>query len=164
MAVYNFSFGSNMSSSRLLARLPNATRIGTAILAGYELTFDMVSTDGSGKGNVRPSNDKSAQVYGVVYQLNDAEKTILDAIEGPRYDCVDIQVTLLDGQQVAAHCQIANTTDAQILPYDWYMQHVHRGALEAGVPNAYSDAIKSRPTCQDSDSARAAIEFAVHQK
>lgn len=164
MAVYNFSFGSNMSSSRLLARLPNATRIGTAILAGYELTFDMVSTDGSGKGNVRPSNDKNAQVYGVVYQLNDAEKTILDAIEGPRYDCVDIQVTLLDGQQVAAHCYIANTTDAQILPYDWYMQHVHRGALEAGVPNAYSDAIKSRPTCQNSDSARAAIEFAVHQK
>lgn len=164
MAVYNFSFGSNMSSSRLLARLPNATRIGTAILAGYKLTFDMVSTDGSGKGNVRPSNDKNAQVYGVVYQLNDAEKTILDAIEGPRYDCVDIQVTLLDGQQVAAHCYIANTTDAQILPYDWYMQHVHRGALEAGVPNAYSDAIKSRPTCQDSDSARAAIEFAVHQK
>ncbi|CAM4352337.1 gamma-glutamylcyclotransferase family protein [Pseudoalteromonas ostreae] len=164
MAVYNFSFGSNMSSSRLLARLPNATRIGTAILAGYELTFDMVSTDGSGKGNVRSSNDKNAQVYGVVYQLNDAEKTILDAIEGPRYDCIDIQVTLLDGQKVAAHCYIANTTDAQILPYDWYMQHVHRGALEAGVPNAYSDAIKSRPTCQDSDSARAAIEFAVHQK
>ncbi|NMM41542.1 gamma-glutamylcyclotransferase family protein [Pseudoalteromonas arctica] len=164
MAVYNFSFGSNMSSSRLLARLPNATRIGTAILAGYELTFDMVSTDGSGKGNVRPSNDKNAQVYGVVYQLNDAEKTILDAIEGPRYDCVDIQVTLLDGQQVAAHCYIANTTDAQILPYDWYMQHVHRGALEAAVPNAYSDAIKSWPTCQDSDTVRAATEFAVHQK
>ncbi|MBE0377806.1 gamma-glutamylcyclotransferase family protein [Pseudoalteromonas prydzensis] len=163
MAVYNFSFGSNMSSSRLLARLPNARRIGTAILSGYELSFDMVSSDGSGKGNVRPSNDDNAHVYGVVYQLNDDEKTILDTIEGPRYDCVDIQVTLLDGQKIAAHCYMANTTDANILPYDWYMQHVYRGALEAGVPNAYSDAIKSRPTCQDSDTVRAAIEFAVHK-
>ena len=63
MAVYNFSFGSNMSSSRLLARLPNARRIGTAILSGYELSFDMVSSDGSGKGNVRPSNDDNAHVY-----------------------------------------------------------------------------------------------------
>ncbi|MDQ9091899.1 gamma-glutamylcyclotransferase family protein [Pseudoalteromonas haloplanktis] len=163
MAVYNFSFGSNMSSSRLLARLPNATRIGTATLAGYELTFDMLSCDGSGKGNIRPVDDDNAQVYGVVYQLNDAEKEILDAIEGPRYDCVDIQVTLLDGEKIAAHCYIANTTDANTLPYDWYMQHVYRGALEAGVPNAYSEAIKSRPMCQDSDTLRAAIEFAVHK-
>lgn len=59
MALYNFSFGSNMSSSRLLARLPEAKRVGTAILKGYELTFDMVSTDGSAKCSVRKT-DRSA--------------------------------------------------------------------------------------------------------
>ncbi|NMR26265.1 gamma-glutamylcyclotransferase [Pseudoalteromonas sp. NEC-BIFX-2020_015] len=164
MTIYNFSFGSNMSSNRLLARLPNAKRVGTAILDGYELTFDMVSLDGSGKGNVRPSNDQNTQVYGVVYQLNHDEKSVLDDIEGPRYDCVDVQVTLLDGQVLNAHCYIANTTNEDILPYDWYMQHVHRGALEACVPNEYSEAIKSRQTCRDSNSERAAIEFAVHQQ
>ncbi|WP_372862692.1 gamma-glutamylcyclotransferase family protein, partial [Pseudoalteromonas sp.] len=40
MALYNFSFGSNMSSNRLLARLPNAKRVGTALLKGYKLTFN----------------------------------------------------------------------------------------------------------------------------
>jgi len=131
MAVYNFSFGSNMSSSRLLARLPNARRIGTATLLGYELSFDMVSSDGSGKGNIRASDDENALVYGVVYQLNEDEKAILDAIVGPRYDCVDLHVMLLDGQELAAHCYIANMTDANILPFDWSMPHVDRGELGA---------------------------------
>jgi len=97
-------------------------------------------------------------------QLTPAEKEILDGIEGPRYDCVDVEVILLDGEKIPAHCYIANTTDATILPYDWYIEHVHRGALEAGLPNEYSEKIKSRPTRQDSDKVRAAVEFAVHQQ
>lgn len=164
MALYNFSFGSNMSSKRLLARLPQVKRVGTALLKGYELTFDMVSLDGSGKCTLKKSAKQGAHVYGVVYQLTEAEKEVLDDIEGPRYDCVDVEVTLLDGKKIAAHCYIANTTDASILPYDWYIQHVHRGALEAGLPNEYSENIKSRPTRQDSDKIRAEIEFAVHQQ
>ena len=78
MTVYNFSFGSNMSSSRLLARLPEAKRVGTAVLKGYELTFDMVSTDGSAKCSIRQTDEPEALVYGVVYQLSLAEKAILD--------------------------------------------------------------------------------------
>ncbi len=162
MTLYNFSFGSNMSSSRLLARLPEAKRVGTATLKGYELTFDMVSTDGSAKCSVRKTDQADALVYGVVYQLNEAEKSILDDIEGPRYDCVDITVELIDGEQLAAHCYIANTLDESLLPFDWYLQHVHRGALEAGVPNHYSEAILARASCDDPDKTRAAREFAIH--
>ncbi|WP_404341194.1 gamma-glutamylcyclotransferase family protein [Pseudoalteromonas mariniglutinosa] len=162
MTFYNFSFGSNMSSSRLLARLPNAKRIGTATLQGYQLSFDMVSTDGSAKCSVKPSQQLDACVYGVVYQLNKEEKIKLDAIEGPHYDCVLVPVTLQSGEQLQAHCYIANTLDDSLLPYDWYVQHVYRGALEAGVPKAYSEAILQRESCYDPDPLRAANEFAVH--
>ncbi|WP_350636738.1 gamma-glutamylcyclotransferase family protein, partial [Pseudoalteromonas sp. GW168-MNA-CIBAN-0100] len=62
MSLYNFSFGSNMSSHRLLARLPNAKRIGTAVLQGYELTFDMYFKDGSGKCSISPSDAEDALV------------------------------------------------------------------------------------------------------
>lgn len=164
MALYNFSFGSNMSSSRLLARLPKAKRVGTALLKGYELTFDMVSHDGSGKCSIQKSDEHDALVYGVVYELTADEKAILDKIEGPNYDCVEVQVELLDGQELAVHCYIANTLDNTLLPYDWYIEHVYRGSLEAGVPNSYSEAIKARPMRQDSDKKRAGVEFAVHQK
>lgn len=164
MSLYNFSFGSNMSSQRLLARLPNAKRIGTAVLQGYELTFDMYFNDGSGKCSISPSDAEDALVYGVVYQISDAEKVILDGIEGKGYDCVNITVKLLSGEDVNAHCYIANTHDSEALPYDWYIKHVHRGALEAGVPKAYSDAILNRAQKSDSNLERAEIEFAVHQK
>ena len=66
MPIYNFSFGSNMSSNRLLARLPKAKRVGTAVLKGYELTFNMLFKDGSGKCSIPKSDDKNALVYGVV--------------------------------------------------------------------------------------------------
>ncbi|MEI8667278.1 gamma-glutamylcyclotransferase [Pseudoalteromonas sp. B131b] len=164
MPLYNFSFGSNMSSNRLLARLPNVKRVGTAVLEGYELTFDMLFKDGSGKCSICPSNKEDALVYGVIYELNEEEKTILDSIEGAGYDCVDITPTLLTGETVAAHCYIANTHDSDVLPYDWYIKHVHRGALEAGVPKEYSDAILNRPHKSDTNKERAEIEFAVHQK
>ena len=163
MPLYNFSFGSNMSSNRLLARLPNAKRVGTAILKGYELTFDMLFSDGSGKCSIQKTDKADALVYGVVYEVNTDEKLILDEIEGPGYDCVDIAVELLNGQTIDTHCYIANTHDEDVLPYDWYVKHVHRGALEAGVPKAYSDAILNRPQKSDPNKERAAIEFAVHQ-
>ncbi len=95
MPLYNFSFGSNMSSNRLLARLPNAKRVGTAILKGYELTFDMFFSDGSGKCSIQKTDKADALVYGVVYEVNTDEKLTLDAIEGPGYDCVDITVEQL---------------------------------------------------------------------
>ncbi len=163
MPLYNFSFGSNMSSNRLLARLPNAKRVGTAILKGYELTFDMLFSDGSGKCSIQKTDKADALLYGVVYEVNADEKLILDEIEGPGYDCVDITVELLNGQTIETHCYIANTHDEDVLPYDWYVKHVHRGALEAGVPKAYSDAILNRPQKSDPNKERAAIEFAVHQ-
>ena len=163
MPLYNFSFGSNMSSNRLLARLPNAKRVGTAILKGYELTFDMLFSDGSGKCSIQKTDKADALVYGVVYEVNTDEKLTLDAIEGSGYDCVDITVELLNGQTIDTHCYIANTHDEDVLPYDWYVKHVYRGALEAGVPKAYSDAILNRPQKSDPNKERAAIEFAVHQ-
>jgi len=163
MPLYNFSFGSNMSSNRLLARLPNAKRVGTAILKGYELTFDMFFSDGSGKCSIQKTDKADALVYGVVYEVNTDEKLTLDAIEGPGNDCVDITVELLNGQTIDTHCYIANTHDEDVLPYDWYVKHVYRGALEAGVPKAYSDAILNRPQKSDPNKERAAIEFAVHQ-
>jgi len=43
------------------------------------------------------------------------------------------------------------------------VQHVYRGALEAGVPEHYSQRILAYPSKQDTNKARAEIEFAVHQ-
>ena len=87
----NFSFGSNMSTARLLARLPNAQFITTATLKGYQLNFAMLSSDGSAKCSIAKSK-KNEEVFGVVYALDDQELSLLDDIEGPRYDRTPVTV------------------------------------------------------------------------
>jgi hypothetical protein len=47
--VLIFAYGSNMLERRLTARTPSAIPVGTAYVEEYRLTFDKVSTDGSGK-------------------------------------------------------------------------------------------------------------------
>ena len=78
-----FAYGSNMLAARLLERIPTARRIGVAQLRGHRLLFDKRgSKDGSGKCHVESSNSPADQVWGVVYELHQQDRTVLDEIEG----------------------------------------------------------------------------------
>ena len=163
MSQYYFAFGSNMARGRICARLPNAQRVGAASLQDYRLDFDMISLDGSGKCTVHPS--KNEQVFGVVWQLTDEEVNILTNIEGPRYDLTPVQVTLLEnGKKLNAVAYIANTFDKVALPYDWYVDHVYRGAIEAQLPQIYIDSIKTQASVEDTNQARAVQERNIYLK
>ncbi|KPV96638.1 hypothetical protein AN214_01464 [Pseudoalteromonas sp. P1-9] len=163
MIYYNLAYGSNMSLNRLLARLPNATRIGVSTVTGFTLTFDKQGFDGSGKCNALKTDNHDDVLYGVLYQINNHEKAILDEIEGPRYDNQQIVVTNECGKQFNAYCYVANTLCQQHLPYDWYLKHVLTGALEAKLPQQYIDNIRAQATQTDTDSARAEREFSIYK-
>lgn len=161
MIYYNLAYGSNMSLNRLLARLPNAKRIGVATVNGFQLSFDKKGFDDSGKCNANQTDDPDDVLYGVLYQITGEEKAILDNIEGPRYDCLAINVTSECGDSYDAYCYIANTFDSQLLPYDWYVRHVLTGAIEAQLPDGYIDKIRLQPSKQDPDKLRAKREFSI---
>ena len=161
MNYYNLAYGSNMSLNRLLARLPNAKRIGVATVNGFQLTFDKQGFDDSGKCNAEQTDNHNDVLYGVLYQITDEEKVILDKIEGPRYDCFAISATTECGESYNAYCYIANTFDDQLLPYDWYLRHVLTGAIEAKLPDWYIDKIRLQQSKQDPDKLRAEREFAI---
>ncbi|WP_440055042.1 gamma-glutamylcyclotransferase family protein [Pseudoalteromonas sp. T1lg65] len=162
-AVLNFSFGSNMSSARLLARLPNARLVGPARLSGYQMTFNMLSRDGSAKCTIEPA-DHSREVFGVVYALSRAEKLQLDRIEGERYDCVELPVKSVTGESLEVYSYVANTFVEQQLPFDWYVRHVLSGAREHNFPAHYIGAIDSHPTIQDPDLNRVHRELSIYRK
>ncbi|MFY8274036.1 gamma-glutamylcyclotransferase family protein [Pseudoalteromonas sp. SSDWG2] len=163
MTRYYFSFGSNMSAQRIKARLPNAKRVGVAHLKGYKLAFDMLSLDGSGKCTIHPHEHSS--VYGVVWELEFHEQEELHHIEGPRYDITHVDVTLTHNQEaLVAYCYIANTIDKVALPYEWYVQHVHFGAIEANLPEHYVQSIKNQASVEDQDAARHQREMQIHLK
>ena len=79
MALY-FAYGSNMLSARLTARCASARVIGTAVAAGYDIAFDKIGQDGSGKATLLRA--ETSEVHGALFHLDHGDLTVLDQIEG----------------------------------------------------------------------------------
>ncbi|OCQ20095.1 hypothetical protein A7985_16785 [Pseudoalteromonas luteoviolacea] len=158
-----FAYGSNVSTKRLLKRLPHAQCQGIAELIGYELTFNMLSTDGSAKCDIACTETTANSVFGVVYTLSKEELSILDSIEGVRYDRASKPVRLKSGEVITAHCYIANTFDPEQLPFSWYKQHVLNGAREHDFPHSYIEKIDAQASTQDPDIEREKLELEIYK-
>jgi hypothetical protein len=161
-----FAYGSNMSSRRLTARgrAPSATRVTFGYVPGRRLTFDKLSTrDGSGKCDCEATGNPRDRVYGVIYRIAASERAALDGAEGLHHGYREEIVTVIDGD--AAHRALAYVaTDKRPgLPvFDWYLEHVLRGATENGLPRDYVDSLRQIPTVVDGDRGRAANERAIY--
>ena len=71
-----------MFTRRLTRRTPSAAAVGIAYVEGYRLTFDKVSTDGSGKCDIEATGNAADRVYGVLFRIATAEAADLDDHEG----------------------------------------------------------------------------------
>jgi hypothetical protein len=163
--MYYFAYGSNMSSRRLGARVPAATRLGTATLYAHCLKFHKRSRkDNSAKCDVSPSRDPAQRVLGVLYELPATQKAELDRVEGlgEGYAVKQVQLELVDGRRVLAYTYYATLIDPNLKPYHWYKQHVLRGAQENGLARAYIEAIAAEESVADPDAQRHARELAIY--
>jgi cation transport regulator ChaC len=157
-----FAYGSNMFARRLAARTPSAVRITTALVDGRRLTFDKVSTDGSGKCDIEATGNPADRIYGVVFRIATAELRALDEAEGlgHGYRKDEIMVVTSEGT-LAAMAYIATEKDPKRRPYDWYQGFVVQGATENALPAAYSELIRAVPSQTDPDTARRARNEAL---
>ena len=76
-----FAYGSNMLTGRLVQRTPWAHVISVGHPESYQLTFDRVSRDESGKCSDKATGNANDFTYGVVYRGSVSEKPQLDAAE-----------------------------------------------------------------------------------
>jgi len=145
-----FAYGSNMLSRRLLARVPSATAVGVGYTSDRRLTFDKVSTDGSGKCDIAPTQSPTDRVYGVLFEIPSAEKTRLDDAEGLgkgyREERVDI-VTSFGTRQALAY--VATAKEPTLRPYHWYKALVVAGATEHRLPDPYIEWLRTIESKQD---------------
>ena len=159
-----FAYGSNMSSRRLQQRVPQVRRLDNAVLAGYRLCFHKIGDDGSAKCDAFYTGAAADVLYGVLYHIEPADKTLLDRIEGlgAGYDIKEVAVegSVLGG--VSALTYVATHIDASMQPYGWYKQHVLVGAREAALPTDYIEAIAGHPHRDDHDTLRHQRESAIH--
>ena len=163
--MFYFSFGSNMSSKRLFQRI-DAIRIGVAVLSNHKLCFHKYAeSDNSGKCDILLTNNKNDFVLGVVYKIDESQKTILDKYEGLGYgyDIKTIPV-LLNGKIQDVFTYYATNIDSSLKPYHWYKQHVLEGARENEFPEEYITSIENVLSIKDNDKERATRELAIYSK
>jgi gamma-glutamylcyclotransferase len=157
-----FAYGSNMLPARLLARVPSARFEAVVRLDGYVLSFCKTGGDGSGKCNLLKSVAGGAHAYGVIYRICANEKPVLDKIEGPRYDVVDLDI-VIEVARVRAFAYLADEVhmDEQLRPYDWYKAFVLEGAKTHGLPADYVAFLDRVQAGEDLDRDRAASNLAI---
>jgi len=141
-----FAYGSNLTTSRMLERVPSARLAGRAHLAGYRLQFDKRGRDGSAKANV--AVDPGGEVWGVAFEMHAEGWPTLDRFE-PGYQRLTVQIALRDGTLRRAETYQSDDPTPDPRPFAWYLKLVVDGAREHELPSSYVEKLESTPTRPD---------------
>ena len=160
-----FAYGSNMSVKRLRTRLSRVNQIGVYYLAKHDLRFHKISTDGSGKCDAYYTGNISDSVIGILYEIDELEKPVLDRFESLGYGYNEKEVLLTDrqGNLERAITYYAIRIDVSLLPYSWYKQHVLLGAREAYLPEHYINQIEAVTAKKDLNEKREFKEIRIYR-
>ncbi len=144
-----------MLTRRLSARTPSAVPLATAYVDGYRLTFDEVSTDGSGKCDIEATRNAADRVWGVLFRIATAETADLDDAEGlgQGYRKGEVEVVAATAK-TAAKAYFATEKDPKRLPYHWYKAFMVAGATEHALPPEYIASLENVASQQDPDAFR----------
>lgn len=153
-----FAYGSNMHLNRLKKRVPSAIKISNAFIEGYNLVCNKISIDGSSKGNIVKSENPNDVVWGVIFEIEDTEKSILDEAEGLGRGYNETTLTFTDNDNNAVKAQIyladEDAIDNQLKPFDWYKSIILEGAKQNQLPQDYIEKIESLDFEVDKDEER----------
>lgn len=143
-----------MFTSKMRAAAPSAAFVTTGRILGYVLSFNKKSEDGSGKGNIVATGNAAHEVWGVIFEIPEAEQAALDKSEGG-YDPSVVDV-LIGTESVSLRTYVAkpHRVDNSLKPYTWYKDFVVRGAEEHRLSASYVEALKAVEAMADSDMAR----------
>lgn len=167
MALARFislAYGSNLHPFRLTQRVCSATPIGVVPMPGKRLAFHKRSDDGSGKCLFYEPGGTEDMMYGVAYEIDMAEKPILDDLEGLNKGYNEQQVSFpLNGVTRHALVYVAASThiDATLVPYTWYKDMVVLGARYHRLPADYIAKIEAVVAVLDPNPKRAADRAAI---
>jgi gamma-glutamylcyclotransferase (GGCT)/AIG2-like uncharacterized protein YtfP len=163
--IFYFAYGSNMAPERLQARVPSARKLGVALLRGYRLKFHKSGKDGSAKCDASRTDDVNDQVHGVLYSMLESELAVLDGYEGRGhgYERQTATVERAPGEIVDVEIYVATHLDESMHPFDWYIEHVLRGADSAVLPDAYVATIRAVTVIADPDTERSARELSIYR-
>lgn len=145
------AYGSNLHPLRLSRRLATARLLGTSFLDDWSLRFHKRSVDGSGKCSIQ---NGSSGVHFAIYDISEADKQLLDTIEGVGSGYAEICIDVPGYGTCFSYTASDTHIDSSLLPYDWYKKLVLAGARAHGFPAAYIEKILSIAARRDPDLVR----------
>ncbi|ERN40434.1 hypothetical protein KR51_00029750 [Rubidibacter lacunae KORDI 51-2] len=159
-----FAYGSNMFTRRLRDRAPSARPFGIARLPGHRLAWHKIGRDGSAKCDIRETGRPDDFVWGILFEIASAEKSVLDRAEGLGCGYEYKTVSLFaQGLAIEAGTYYATHIDVSLRPFDWYLSFVLAGAREHGLPSTYLSALTSISAVNDPDVDRRKRNLALLQ-
>lgn len=158
-----FAYGSNMLAERIQAptRCKSATPLGIAYCTGYRICFIKKSRDESGKATLVETGDESDFVPGVLFEIDDTEKDLLDKAEGangggyiPKEDLSVIFNKKIVGD-IRTYIAPKDKCDHTLPVYDWYLALVIAGAKQHKLDSNYvQKIIESNKVVKDENNDR----------
>lgn len=155
--VISLAYGSNLHPFRLTQRVPSAKAIGVVPMQGKRLAFHKRSDDGSGKCLFYEAGGAENMMFGVAYEIDAAEKPLLDEREGLGKGYNEQQVSFpVNGVTHQALVYVAASThiDPTLVPYTWYKDMVVLGARYHHLPADYVAKIEAVVSVRDPNPRR----------
>lgn len=141
-----------MCLARIRRRVPSAEFCCTGRVEKRQIRLHKTGGDGSAKANCLWTGDAGDEVWGVIYEIDPADKLSLDKAEGlgAGYD-EEIIAIHTDSGVVMAQVYIANPAyiDDSLAPLSWYMKYIITGAADWQLPAAYIERLRQFATCED---------------
>ena len=141
---FYFAYGSNLYTSRMKERCPDAKFYSRASLLDHQLTFPRIgSLLNCGVAGVAPAIGDC--VEGVVYHVSESDITKLDEFEGVAEGAYrrELVTVILPNQ---APCTVwiyqATPEEQRLPPSKQYLMFIIQGAEEHGLSGAYVEKLK----------------------
>jgi hypothetical protein len=150
------AFADYMDFEGFKKKVPSAKKIGIARLPGYTFIFDRTDEDQSSKANIIQTINPNDVVWGVLIELDDAEKiNFFNA--GTSSDFMLETVTCMDQNDkvytAEAFVALPHAVNTHLLPYSWYIQKIVDLAKKANLPEGYVNKLAMVPSKSDPDEA-----------
>jgi len=165
--MYYLAYGSNLHPIRLVERIQSAKNIGIIEIFGYQLKFNKIGIDQSGKCNIEKTNNKDNSVNFALYKIEDKEKNELDEFEscGHGYE-VQYFDLMVNGQLVTAFTYVAMDKYIKngLLPFSWYKSLTLLGMKYHSFNEKYINEIDGVNTIEDNTLKRVEKNAALIKK
>lgn len=155
--VLFFAYGANVHPRWLQRRVPEARLLGAAALPGRRLAFRKRGRDGAARSDACPSSEPGAMLPGALYELPAGALQRLGAA-GAGYQVDEAQVVTPSGPR-RAFVFSARPAEVEegLLPWDWYVALLRRGAELLDLPAEHLRWLASVPVQVDADEDRAGV-------